>query len=77
LLNIQRFRANGFIDYGYGATVSATSALSQDYISVGGELKVDFNVMRALPQLNMGVRYTYGLRPSVTKFEILIGTINF
>jgi hypothetical protein len=77
LVNIQRFRANAFIDYGFGSTQRSYGVISQAYTSVGGELKVDFNVMRTLPQFNMGIRYSYGLQPVVTKFEILIGTFNF
>lgn len=82
VLNIQRVRGNAFADYGYGSSIfyagtASERRSSQEYISVGGEVKFDINVMRMLPQLNVGVRYSVGLTPSVSKFEILIGTINF
>lgn len=77
LLNVQRFRANLFIDYGVGKSIFVNTAPQREYSSVGGELKVDFNVMRFLRQFNMGIRYSYGLSPAVTQFEILIGAINF
>lgn len=75
LLNIQRFRGNIFYDYGFGSSPSRET--SQTYASVGGELRMDFNVMRYLSQLNVGFRYSYGLKPSVTKFELLLGLVNF
>ncbi|MDZ4715154.1 MAG: hypothetical protein SH819_06750 [Cytophagales bacterium] len=77
LLNIQRFRANVFFDYGVGKSVFVNSAPQLGYTSVGGELKADFNVMRFLRQFNVGIRYSYGLSPAVTRFELLIGAINF
>ncbi len=75
LLNIQRFRGNAFFDYGFGSTPQRE--LSQTYASVGGELRMDFNLMRYLPQLNVGFRYSYGLEPSASQFEFLIGFLNF
>lgn len=76
VLNIQRVRVNLFAD---GAAGVSTIIDDQDnnYASVGGELKFDINVMRFLPQLDLGVRYTYGLKPSVTNFELVIGTFRF
>ncbi len=76
LLNIQRVRMNGFFDYGFGSsTFSRTS--TQTYMSTGVEVKFDINVMRLLPQLDIGFRYSKGLTPSTSLFEVLIGTINF
>lgn len=76
LLNVQRFRGNIFYDYGFGS--SPTREAKQTYASVGGELRMDFNVMRYLPQLNIGFRYSYALQPvTVTEFEFLIGLVNF
>jgi WD40-like Beta Propeller Repeat len=75
LLNIQRVRLNGFVDYGFGDSPLFNN--SQSYSSVGAEVKFDINVMRFLPQLDIGFRYTIGLSPSVTTFEFLLGTINF
>ncbi len=77
VLNIQRFRGNAFVDYGYGSSFSGTdNATSGTYVSVGGELRMDINIMRFLPQFDIGVRYSYGLKPSVTNFEFLIGFLN-
>ncbi len=75
LLNIQRIRLNGFIDYGFGN--SPLFERSQTYTSVGGEVKFDINVFRFLPQFDIGFRYSVGLQPSTTLFEVLIGNINF
>ncbi len=77
LLNLQRLRANLFTDYGYGRSVFNGTLYNQAYTTIGGELKVDLNVMRFLPQFNVGVRYSYGITPSVTRFEVLIGAFNF
>ena len=80
-LNVKRVRINGFADYAYGSNpkLSArTNEIESDtFMSVGGELKFDINIMRFLPELNIGVRYSYGIQPSVTRFELLIGTFNF
>lgn len=76
LLNIQRMRINGFYDYGFGSSVFS-NAFTQTYASTGVEVKFDINVMRLLPQLDVGFRYSYGIQPSTTLFEVLIGTINF
>jgi len=75
-LNIQRVRVNGFFDYGFGRSVFRTASINT-YMSTGIEVKLDINVMRLLPQLDIGFRYSKGLKPSTTLFEILIGTINF
>jgi hypothetical protein len=75
LLNIQRLRANVFYDFGQGKkTVFGDNGT---YSTVGVEGKIDINVLRFLPQFNVGVRYSIGLSPSVTKFEVLFGAINF
>lgn len=77
LLNIQRLRANGFFDYGFGQGGLNNPNITQTYMSTGIEVKVDVNVMRFLPQLDFGVRYSYGIKPATSLFEILIGSINF
>jgi hypothetical protein len=75
LVNIQRVRLNVFYDYAVG---SAPGRENQVYASTGGEVRFDVNILRLLsPQLNVGFRYSYGLKPSVTKYEFLLGTINF
>jgi hypothetical protein len=75
LLNLQRVRVNVFYDYGFGN--SPNFSISQQYSSVGGEVKIDLNVMRFLTQFNVGFRYSYGINPSVTRFEVLVGSFNF
>ena len=75
LINLQRLRTNFFYDYGYG--YSPTYDVIRQYGSVGIEGKIDFNILRFLPQIDMGVRYSVGLQPSETRFEILIGTVHF
>ncbi|MBT1697464.1 PD40 domain-containing protein [Fulvivirgaceae bacterium PWU4] len=75
LVNIQRLRANLFFDYGFGQ--SPTYRTSQTYTSTGIEAKLDINILRFLPQFDIGVRYAQGLSPSVSKFEVLVGTFNF
>jgi hypothetical protein len=77
LVNFQRIRANAFVDYGFGSSTSRGNPVSQVYLSVGGEVRVDLNVMRLLDQFNIGFRYSYGIQPSATRFEFLLGTINF
>ena len=77
VLNIQRLKGNAFLDYGFGSSQSDEN-VNKSYVSVGGELKIDINVLRYLPQFEIGVRYSYGLVPDpVTKFEFLVGLINF
>ncbi|MBS1680529.1 MAG: hypothetical protein JST48_02350 [Bacteroidetes bacterium] len=76
LLNIQRVRANGFFDYGFGSGRYG-NRVSQTYMSTGIEVKFDINVMRLLPQLDIGFRYSRGLNPSASQFEFLLGSINF
>ena len=77
LLNIQRVRANAFFDYGFGSSVINNQPFSQTYLSTGAEVKFDINVFRLLPQLDVGFRYSYGIEPSTSRFEFLLGTLNF
>lgn len=78
LLNIQRFRGNIFYDYGFGSSAYQNQVYNYTYTSIGGELRIDFNLMRYLPQINLGVRYSYGIQPvNVTQFEFLLGLVNF
>jgi hypothetical protein len=74
LLNVQRLRANFFFDYAFGDFSSVN--VTRQYASVGVEAKVDLNILRFLPQVDIGVRFSQGLMPEVSKFEILIGAIN-
>jgi hypothetical protein len=76
VLNIQRVRLNLFADYANGQN-SVFRGVNDSYLSAGGELKFDLNLMRFLPQFDLGVRYSYGIDPAVTNFELVIGTFNF
>jgi hypothetical protein len=75
IVNFQRVRGNAFIDYAYGS--SPLFQNSQQYTTVGGELKFDVNIMRFLPQWNFGVRYSYAVETQTPKVEFLMGTIGF
>ena len=77
LVNIQRVRVNTFVDYGFGSSNVNKRASSETYLSTGAEVKFDINVIRLLPQLDIGFRYSYGINPSATRFEFLLGTLNF
>ncbi len=77
LLNIQRIRANGFFDYGFGKGTLNSPSNTRTYMSTGIEMRADINVMRFLPQFNVGFRYSVGIQPSTSLFELLIGNINF
>lgn len=78
LLNIQRVRLNAFMDYGFGSTtISNRLPDTEAYLSAGAEVKFDINILRMLPQLDIGFRYSYGISPAVTRFELLLGTLNF
>lgn len=76
IVNFQRLRANFFVDYGFGE-YSLYGGSNATYLSTGAEVKFDINVFRLLPQLDVGFRYSYGIEPSTSRFEFLIGTINF
>ncbi len=73
LVNFQRVRANLFLDYAFGKT----NAISRNYTSLGGELKVDLNIMRFLPQFNVGVRFSQAIESNTPSFEFLVGNIGF
>jgi hypothetical protein len=82
-LYIQRIKASFFYDYGYGKTdvINRETNLQwqrQDYYgSTGVDLTFDFNVMRALPLLELGVRYVYIPESGSSQFEFLIGSLGF
>ncbi len=77
LVNFQRVRANAFFDYGHGASKINKRDYGESYLSTGIEIKTDINIVRLLPQLEIGFRYSYGLSPSASRFEFLLGTLNF
>ncbi len=86
LANFQRIRANAFYDGGYGVGTmhyySDNGAIeprstNAKYHSAGLELTVDMNVLRLLPQLDVGVRFTRGIsRKEDLMVEFLLGTLN-
>jgi hypothetical protein len=74
IVNIQRLRANAFLDYGFGR--SELFSASRTFTSVGIEGRLDINIFRFLPQFDIGARYSVGLSPEGNRFEVLIGTFN-
>lgn len=74
-LYFQRLKANLFYDRGWGSHPELVDAF--DFESTGIELSVDFNFMRFLPLLNLGIRYTY--LPDQNSFEtqLIIGSLGF
>jgi hypothetical protein len=78
VVNLQRFRGNAFVDYGFGNSTFTNRSVSETYVTVGAEIRLDLNIMRLLNQFDIGFRFSYGLQPqNVTRFEFLLGTINF
>ena len=84
-LYIQRVKAKLFYDYGYGKIdpkrgntgIQLTEQISDSYYSTGAELTFDFNFMRALPMLELGVRYYYLPDQRTGGFEFLVGSFGF
>ncbi len=78
-LYIQRIKANVFYDYGYGKIEIPDRSVefSKTFQSTGAEVRFDFNVMRALPIIELGVRAVYLPDTQEAKFEFLIGSIGF
>ena len=82
LLNIKRVRINGFTDYVF-ADNPGLRAITQDpesrtFLSVGGELKFDINILRLLPELDLGIRVAQVLQPRQSFFfEFILGTVSF
>jgi len=84
-LYIQRIKAQVFYDFGKGFqnrinesnTGLSAPERSKIYYSTGAELSVDFNFMRALPMLELGVRYSYLPDLGTSNFEFLIGSFGF
>jgi hypothetical protein len=93
-LNIQRVKSNIFIDIGSGsgrnyfypqlpnntAKVYYSDATAK-YVSMGAEITFDVNIMRLLPQFELGFRATYiranAFNDAGTIVEFLIGNIPF
>jgi len=90
LLNIQRIKANLFTDYGEGQGKSYLYEKSNPvpvayfdskarYLSYGMEMTFDVNILRFLPQFELGVRASYLTANKFANqglvFEFLIGNI--
>lgn len=75
LFYFQRLRANVFHDRGWGklSTIDHAFVLA----SSGLELTVDFNFMRFLPLLSVGVRSVYVHEEEKFKTQLIIGAIGF
>jgi hypothetical protein len=82
-LYFQRVKAKLFFDYGFGKTDVINNDRgfrltdSQNYYSTGVDLTFDFNFMRALPLLELGVRYAYLPDLGELRIEFLIGSFGF
>jgi hypothetical protein len=81
-LYFQRVKTKLFYDYGYGKVDIAKTGFEpiqfdKQYFSTGVELTFDFNFMRALPLLELGVRYFYLPDTGENGFEFLIGSFGF
>lgn len=89
IINFKRLRGNLFYDYGEGVGKNYyirydqqqqevySSSTNRNYSSAGGELMIDFNLMRFPAEVSVGVRYSYLLTTSQTNIEILLATIAF
>lgn len=94
LLNIKRIKANLYYDYGSGegtqyfyrfnSSQSATLYMldnADTYHSVGGEITFDINIMRFLPQFELGLRTSYikanRFNNGGIVFEFVLGNIPF
>lgn len=95
-LNIKRVKVNLFADMGSSEAVNFLLVSRLDdpsvsriqdtprkanYTSFGAELTFDFNIMRALPELELGVRFSYfGSNvyfDAGNRIELIIGNISF
>lgn len=94
VLNIQRIKANAFYDHGisegrlylYQFEVGGPTQVyfidnGDTWQSAGVELTFDVNLMRFLPQFELGVRSTYkfgnGFTNAAPVFEVIVGNIPF
>jgi hypothetical protein len=82
LVNVKRVRLNAFADYVFadnpGLRAITQEPESQTYLSVGGELKLDVNILRLLPELDFGIRVGQVMQPNRKFFfEFVLGTLNF
>ncbi len=71
----QRLKGNAFYDRGWGTNPGFKDMFL--FESIGLELSVDFNFMRFLPLLNLGVRYTYLPQANSFETQLVIGSLGF
>jgi hypothetical protein len=85
LLNIKRIKANLFYDSGFGTTYVTRQQGNQligidrqrYYTSVGAEIRFDFNFMRLLQELELGVRFVYAVQTESPQVQLIIGDLGF
>lgn len=88
ILNIQRFRLNGFYDYGWSSNTNYFveytgenrlffSEAQNTYESIGAELIMDFNLLRFPSLISLGMRYSYLITTGETNMDFLIVNIGF
>ena len=75
VVNFQRVSCNLFADYGFGQSNDFNR--SQAYTSLGGEMKLDLNILRLLQQFNVGFRYSYLVEQQSAVLQFVIGNIPF
>jgi hypothetical protein len=73
LVYLQRIKGNLFYDAGQGVTEGAT----RYFYSLGLDLTADFNVLRLLPQLEVGFRTYYLPQTGKVGFEFLVLDVGF
>lgn len=73
LFYLQRLKGNLFYDFGRGITKGQFT----DYHSIGLDLSVDFNFMRLLPQLEVGVRTYYHPQTGDRNIQLLVIDVGF
>jgi hypothetical protein len=85
LLNIKRIKTNLFYDSGYGSTYATRQQGNQligidrqrYYTSFGAEFRFDFNFMRLLQELELGVRFVYAVQTESPQVQLIIGDLGF
>jgi len=74
LINFQRVYANIFYDRGLGQD---TGSAEEVFESIGAEVFFNINIMRFLPLLDLGFRYSYLPTTNTGMTEFIIGGITF
>lgn len=88
-LNIQRIRANAFMDFGRGIGKNYFveyqendprvffNSNTEDYQSIGVEVLIDFNVLRFPTMISTGIRYSYLTTTNETNLEFVVIDVSF